>query len=185
MSGDVMTFPETVEEFMEQYKVVDTEKVYTNGIEFVPIFRMKQWFEHFPDVPQEMSAREFGEKWRRLCKFFSQSPCSMCPLYAFGDTCSLPTTQSIAIIEKWAQEHPEKRRKTYAEDFKQKYPKGLTINGIPSYCRETLYKVGGRQLCDEKSGQCEACWNEEMEATTCDDWEIDNKTTMVKEANDE
>lgn len=47
--ADSMTFPDTVEEFMEQYKVVDTEEVYSNGCEFVPIFRMKQWFEHQND----------------------------------------------------------------------------------------------------------------------------------------
>ena len=44
--ADIMTFPDTVEEFMEQYKIVDTDQVYTNGMEFVPIFRMEQWFEH-------------------------------------------------------------------------------------------------------------------------------------------
>lgn len=44
--ADCMNFPATVEEFMEQYKITDTEQVYTNGIELVPIFRMKQWFEH-------------------------------------------------------------------------------------------------------------------------------------------
>lgn len=44
--ADRMNFPATVEEFMEQYKITDTEQVYTNGIELVPIFRMKQWFEH-------------------------------------------------------------------------------------------------------------------------------------------
>ena len=44
--GDVMIFPETAEEFMEQYKIVDSEQVYTNGSELVPIFRMKQWLEH-------------------------------------------------------------------------------------------------------------------------------------------
>ena len=44
--GDMMTFPATVEEFMEQYKMTDTEHVYSNGTEFVPIYRMKQWFEH-------------------------------------------------------------------------------------------------------------------------------------------
>ena len=53
--ADCMNFPDTVEEFMEQYKVVDTEQVYTNGTEFVLIYRMKQWFEHLqsaqPDVP--------------------------------------------------------------------------------------------------------------------------------------
>lgn len=44
--ADMMTFPDTVEEFMEEYKLVDTEQVYTNGTELIPIFRMKQWFEH-------------------------------------------------------------------------------------------------------------------------------------------
>ena len=51
--GDRMTFPDTVEEYMEQYKIVDTERVYTNGAELVPIFRMKQWFEHLPSVEAE------------------------------------------------------------------------------------------------------------------------------------
>jgi ribosomal protein S27E len=44
--ADMMVFPETVEEFMNQYKITDTEQIYTNGAELVPIFRMKQWFEH-------------------------------------------------------------------------------------------------------------------------------------------
>ena len=42
----MMEFPKTVDEFMESYKIVDTEQVYTNGSELVPIFRMRQWFEH-------------------------------------------------------------------------------------------------------------------------------------------
>ena len=45
--GDMMTFHDSVEEFMEQYKMTDTEHVYSNGTEYVPIYRMKQWFEHF------------------------------------------------------------------------------------------------------------------------------------------
>jgi len=48
MSGQCMAFPETVEEFMEQYKIVDRDEVYSNGSELVPIFRMKQWFEQHP-----------------------------------------------------------------------------------------------------------------------------------------
>lgn len=43
--GEIMQFPETVEEFMQLYKITDTQQVYTNGTELVPIFRMKQWFE--------------------------------------------------------------------------------------------------------------------------------------------
>lgn len=41
--ADTMTFPKTLDEFMEECKIVDTEQVYTNGAELVPIFRIKQW----------------------------------------------------------------------------------------------------------------------------------------------
>lgn len=44
--GDCMTFPATFEEFAEKYKIVDTEEIYTNGTELIPIFRVKQWLEH-------------------------------------------------------------------------------------------------------------------------------------------
>ena len=44
--SNMQDFPETVEEFMEQYKMTDTEQVYSNGTEYVPIYRMEQWFEH-------------------------------------------------------------------------------------------------------------------------------------------
>lgn len=63
--ADMMTFPNTVEEFMEQYKIVDTEKIYTNGAELVPIFRMKQWFEHVSatDTISRQAALEIMSKW--------------------------------------------------------------------------------------------------------------------------
>lgn len=52
---DRMTFPDTVEEFMEQYKVVDTDGIYmSKGAELVPIFRMRQWFEHLPSAQPEI-----------------------------------------------------------------------------------------------------------------------------------
>lgn len=43
--GEMMTFPETIQEFLEQHKIVDTEQVYTNGAELVPIFRVLQWYD--------------------------------------------------------------------------------------------------------------------------------------------
>ena len=49
--SDIMMFPKTVDEFMEQYKIVDSDEVYTNGAELIPIFRMKQWFEHIDTEP--------------------------------------------------------------------------------------------------------------------------------------
>lgn len=36
----------SLEDFMESYKMVDVEQIYSNGAEFVPIFRVKQWLEY-------------------------------------------------------------------------------------------------------------------------------------------
>lgn len=50
MGTYAMMFPDTVEEFMEEYKMVDREHIYSNGCEYVPIYRMKQWFAHKPQI---------------------------------------------------------------------------------------------------------------------------------------
>lgn len=56
--SDCMTFPDTVEEYMEQYKVVDADGIYmSKGAELVPIFRMRQWFEHLPSAQPELIER--------------------------------------------------------------------------------------------------------------------------------
>ena len=74
--ADCMTFPDTVEEFMEQYKIVDTEHVYTNGTEFVPIYRMKQWFEHLPPAKSET----YEEKLKEIADALSEK-------FAYMNTC--------------------------------------------------------------------------------------------------
>ena len=55
--ADVMTFPETFDEFAEQYKIVDKKEVYTNGTELIPIFRVKQWLEDRP-IAKTMECKE-------------------------------------------------------------------------------------------------------------------------------
>lgn len=67
--ADMMTFPNTVEEFMEQYKIVDTEKIYTNGAELVPIFRMMQWFERVSatDTISRQAAIDAANDWLLDC----------------------------------------------------------------------------------------------------------------------
>ena len=40
------TLLKSLDEFMESYKMVDVEQIYSNGTEFVPIFRVKQWCEY-------------------------------------------------------------------------------------------------------------------------------------------
>ena len=43
---ECMEFPKTFDEFAEQYKTTDTKHVYSNGVEFIPIYRVKQWLDH-------------------------------------------------------------------------------------------------------------------------------------------
>lgn len=68
---DAMEFPDTVDEFMESYKIVDSEQVYTNGSELIQIFRMKQWLDHVQPV-QERKGR-----WNRIspAKIYECSKC--------------------------------------------------------------------------------------------------------------
>ena len=57
--NDCMYFPGTVEEFMEQYKVIDTDGIYmSKGCTLVPIFRMKQWFEHLQKSCDDTISRQ-------------------------------------------------------------------------------------------------------------------------------
>ena len=47
--ADMMTFPNTWEEFEELYHITDTEQIYTNGSRLIPSFRVEQWLEHMAD----------------------------------------------------------------------------------------------------------------------------------------
>ena len=45
-----MEFPETFDEFAEQYGFKDEKQIYTNGTELIPVFRAKQWIEHEEEI---------------------------------------------------------------------------------------------------------------------------------------
>ena len=44
--SDCMTFPDDWRDFLKEYSHKDTEHVYSNGIEFIPTFRVEQLIEH-------------------------------------------------------------------------------------------------------------------------------------------
>ena len=50
---EVMTFPNTWEEFEQQYGFTDTEHIYTNGSRLIHSFRVKQWLDHMPSAKPE------------------------------------------------------------------------------------------------------------------------------------
>lgn len=48
--SEMMTFPDTWEEFEKSYGFTDNEEVYTNGARLIPSFRVKQWLDHLVSV---------------------------------------------------------------------------------------------------------------------------------------
>lgn len=87
--SNTMTFPDTFEEFAEQYKIVDKKQVYTNGVEFIPIFRVEQWLEH----QSNQATKRIGEpltdeeiiKALKCCSEHKAIRCRECPLYSECD----------------------------------------------------------------------------------------------------
>ena len=60
--ADCMTFPATFYEFAEEYKIVDSQEIYTNGTALIPIFRVEQWLDHQASK-QALKHGEWIDKW--------------------------------------------------------------------------------------------------------------------------
>lgn len=70
--------------------------------------------------------------------------------------------KAVENLQKWSDEHP---KKTYAQDFFEKFPKAQSgSDGTPLTCRREIY--GGvlpkYDDCDYP-GPCKNCWDEPME----------------------
>ena len=63
-----MQFPDTFEEFVNQYSFKDDKEIYTNGSGLIPTFRLKQWKEHKNNEKQQLISfledkiKEYDEK---------------------------------------------------------------------------------------------------------------------------
>lgn len=126
-------------------------------------------------MKHEMTAREFLYQAKRMCKsYYRPEPagpdCSSCD---FLDYCNEPqylpsnVDVCIAVVEQWAKEHPEGKRKTYAEDFLEKFlnTKIYKEENRPGFCRKEIYEGKSGYCAGYARGECCACWNEEMEDT--------------------
>lgn len=104
---------------------------------------------------------------KRLCD--SRTVCTadaankeQCPLFGFcGRTIATRSAEevikAIKTLQKWSDEHP---KKTYAQDFFEKFPKAPKDKTFkekcPWVCRMGIY--GG----ECPSAGCVECWNEPM-----------------------
>lgn len=121
----------------------------------------------------EMTALEYLKEKERMTKD-CEIDCDECPLSMVNNpkstTCSRlePDFPSIAIsiVQKWSEEHP---RKTFLQDFLEKYPKAeLRYNKFPEICPYSLGYAENRQCVldmEERfcSEECEECWNRPLE----------------------
>ena len=57
-----MEFPKTMKEFIESFSFKDSEEVYTNGAELVPVFRVEQGLEHYEKQIRAKAIDEFAER---------------------------------------------------------------------------------------------------------------------------
>ena len=90
-----------------------------------------------------------------------------CPLYDF---CRLTHSQTyvgeakraIENLQKWSDEHP---KKTYAQDFFEKFPKApkdkSAKSEYPDACRNLIYG-GGCPKIESRIDCCYKCWNEPL-----------------------
>ena len=108
---------------------------------------------------------------RRLCD--SRTACSAdeknkerCPLYdfcrlAYSKIYAEDAKMAIESLQKWSDEQP---KKTYAQDFFERFPDAQKHNSTkgryPAACRNTIYGGG---CMGAGSSRCWKCWNEPME----------------------
>lgn len=105
-----------------------------------------------------MDAIEFLKQRHRMC---DMETCDSCPA-SFLDECdcdSKDIVELVEIVEKWAQEHPQK---TMMQDFFEKFPNApRTKTGEPMICP---YNCGhGNFSCEQANGTCYNCWSRPLE----------------------
>lgn len=58
--AEQMLFPDTWEEFEKQYMMVDKKQIYSNGTEYIPCFRVRQWMERI-EAKKKNEANKMAE----------------------------------------------------------------------------------------------------------------------------
>ena len=66
--ADKMEFPKTMREFIDNHSFKDSEEVYTNGAELVPVFRVEQALEHYEKEIRNKALDDFAENMKELCE---------------------------------------------------------------------------------------------------------------------
>lgn len=111
---------------------------------------------------------DFFKERQRMCDSYK---CKMCPaqvLFNIPDVCpvfddNLCDEKIIDFVQKWSDSHPEPKPKTYADVFRERFPKN-TFQGWALWqhaiCRKQLFGGADTERCEV---DCKECWNEPYE----------------------
>ena len=114
---------------------------------------------------------DFFAEAKRLCD--SRTACEadaankeQCPMFEVCDhphteICVEDAIKAMKSLQKWSDEHP---KKTYAQDFFEKFPKAQSnSDGTPFVCRKRIYGGIRSTLEDcDYTGACYRCWSEPL-----------------------
>lgn len=114
----------------------------------------------------------FLHELKRLCD--SRTRCEAyaankerCPMLgvredAFTRICAEDAIKAVENLQEWSNEHP---KKTYAQDFFEKFPKApkdkSAKSEYPDACRNLIYG-GGCPKIESRIDCCYKCWNEPL-----------------------
>lgn len=77
MSADAMDMHQTWQEFIAFHSIRDSDEVYSNGIEFVPVWRVEQMMAHYHD-PLKAENAKLRELEGAVNEFLGDLPCNDC-----------------------------------------------------------------------------------------------------------
>lgn len=118
----------------------------------------------------------FLAEWERMHKHYENEQCAGCPVRALAHTIgekdckkavlNMPKELVIGAVQRWSDEHPVPKPKTYADDFFEKHPNApKRANGMPMAFRCQVYGCScGKHEANMING-CEMCWNEPYEGS--------------------
>lgn len=121
-----------------------------------------------------MEAVEFIKQKARMCDYYSGSPCThddsgeICP--AHNINCFTTTDhleQLVAVVEQWAEEHPEKPEQEREQERPKRTNKDVLLAVLPNVDTSACPKVLDMNYKCDKRKLCAVCkhefWNEEVE----------------------
>lgn len=84
--AECMTFPDDWREFLKDYSFIDSDHVYTNGSELIPVFRVEQLIEHIlakyePKVMRQNEKDTAYNPWKNFIQAVAEEtpdPCKNC-----------------------------------------------------------------------------------------------------------